>query len=170
MRYKGKRQLNKAVKCFINCITEARIRAYVDEEYAYYNDTEIIKYPVTEDNYVNIVWKRYLQKKFKVEPFSMVVFSFLHEIGHYYTMDNFTDREIKQYLKFSKNLSEKDVTESTLIQYFDYPFERAATRWAVKYYKKNEKYLKKNFRPLAKAYKEFYKKNPQIGIDKIVLY
>jgi hypothetical protein len=170
MRYKGKRELNRAVKCFINCITEARIRAYIDEEYAYYNDTEIIRYPVTEDNYVNIVWKRYLQKKFKVEPFSMVVFSFLHEIGHYYTMDNFTDKEIKQYLKFSKNLSEKDVTEKTLIQYFDYPFERAATCWAVKYYKKNEKYLKKNFKPLAKAYKEFYKKNPQIGLYKIVLY
>lgn len=60
--------------------------------------------------------------------------SFFHELGHYETYDDISDREyeygqmVKAYLADKEELNDYD-----LYTYFNLPIERTATEWAVAY-------------------------------------
>lgn len=60
--------------------------------------------------------------------------SFFHELGHYETYDDISDRDyeygrmVKAYLADKEELNDYD-----LYTYFNLPIERTATEWGIKY-------------------------------------
>ena len=100
---------------------------------------EIITFTFGEDEFSNREWKKFLAEKynFTLTKENIFAMSILHELGHHYTVDLFSDEQW-----------EEEATESSLLgltgaerhqAYFNLPIERAATEWAVMVYRENSK-------------------------------
>ncbi len=100
---------------------------------------EVITFTFGEDEFSNREWKKFLAEKynFTLTKENIFAMSILHELGHHYTVDLFSDEQW-----------EEEATESSLLgltgaerhqAYFNLPIERAATEWAVMVYKENPK-------------------------------
>ena len=80
----------------------------------------------------------------KFIPNSMII-SILHEVGHIKTQDQ--EKDIVSFALMSKYEDQNNNNEISnldyTMHYFRTPREKAATNWAVRYYRKNEKKLKK---------------------------
>jgi len=68
--------------------------------------------------------------------------SLLHEVGHHFTLDNFSPKEISDYYDDVENIraymEDKDGDKETAdYAYFDLPVEKAATQWAIDYIRNN---------------------------------
>jgi len=67
--------------------------------------------------------------------------SLLHEVGHHFTLDNFSYEEMSDYYDETDTirayLREGGDKETANYAYFDLPVERAATQWAIDYIRNN---------------------------------
>lgn len=66
---------------------------------------------------------------------NVFMWSLLHEIGHHHTYYDFTEDEID---RFTKKVHRIEKTKSSK-PYYDLPYERAATEWAVNYANTHQK-------------------------------
>ena len=65
-----------------------------------------------------------------------MIFSLLHEIGHYMTIDNFNDEDLETDL-FMRNMIQMMDEEKQGEMYINLPMEDAATSWALEFIKNN---------------------------------
>ena len=103
---------------------------------------EIITFCMVEPKEANIEWKKFLKETHNFDLTSENVFalSILHELGHHYTVDLFSDEDWESYAT-QKTL--EDLEGSELHQaYFNLPNEQIATAWAVELYRANPTYMK----------------------------
>lgn len=93
------------------------------------------------------------------------ILSFLHEIGHIKTCEDFSMEEWSSYEDEVNEITEKmrylssEERTPCLNQYFNLPQERAASTWAVKYANANPENVKKLCSKMEDAFGAFYKKN-----------
>lgn len=96
------------------------------------------------------------------------VLSFLHEVGHIKTGDDFSMEEWSVYEDKVNKITEKmrflsfEERRPYLNQYFNIPQERAASTWAVKYANTYPENIKRLCSKMEDAFETFYKKNKLI--------
>lgn len=73
----------------------------------------------------------FAEKLFPEIKADIFLWSFLHEVGHYETTDDFDDVEYEEYYRCIK----QDNLDSDI--YYNLPIEKAATIWAGEFMKKN---------------------------------
>ncbi len=122
--------------------------AEFSDEFFYRFADATVGYTLTVDSDSDILWAQYVKDTFKYTITDLVVFSLLHELGHHCTKDKFTPKEycaerqkvetIEKSLKYSTT-AESD--KRFYLKYFDLPMEKAATKWAVTYARKNKTQL-----------------------------
>ena len=108
--------------------------------WAFWFGDEGITWGGDESACLNIAWKIYLKKEFDFDLTNENVFamSLLHELGHYYTWDQFDEDE------WNADRAHEDKINKTMTvdnffdkqaEYFNMPTERAATAWAIDTYR-----------------------------------
>lgn len=93
--------------------------------------------------------------------------SFLHEVGHHHTIDDFSDEEYKvqqmrkRYINF--RLNSNPITEERRIElyneYFELEIEKVATLWAIDFILSNRDKVKVFWEKAAAAIAYFYEAN-----------
>lgn len=140
--------------------------AEFNDEFCYWHDDCTIGYNLIVGVESDLAWTEYVKETFDYSIKNIFVFSILHEVGHHFTMDDFSKTDLrKEFQKVEKIeavLSESDDVETDrklYKEYFDLPMERTATEWAVGYARKNPTTLRNFWKKLEKALKEFYSFN-----------
>lgn len=140
--------------------------ASLGEEFCYWHDDETIDYSLVISVPSDEAWKEYVKEKFNFCITNIFMFSLLHEVGHHFTMDNFSklqqNKEQVAVAKIESDLKDSDSEEldkEMYIKYFDLPMEKSATKWAVKYYRTHRQAINRFYRKLNKELQIFYKKN-----------
>lgn len=139
------RELKKLLKNFVNYVEEEIVPTFNEGEgYFYETATNKINIDLTDNE--DFGFMRHLKETHKyknADKISIIVWSILHEIGHYETEDeiewedDFNDRAVLA-------LTGENVKYNTKVQdmYFNLPSEFAATEWAIDWVKNNFKIAK----------------------------
>jgi hypothetical protein len=129
-----KNSLTKIVEKFIDHDCTVKIL----KQFCYQPEDKIIGISLTEDNFTNGEWAKYLKATFDftLTKENLFAMSILHELGHHYTVDYFEDDE---WIKQATEEELEDLTGSERQQaYFNLPIEKVATEFAVKVYNANK--------------------------------
>lgn len=127
-------EINHEVKNFCKKFRLTHIQ--LADEFAYYPENNLITYTIwktdTDEELIKLVNKKY---ETDIAPLYMI-FSLLHEIGHYMTIDNFNDEDLETDL-FMRNMIQMMDEEKQGEMYINLPMEDAATSWALEFIKNN---------------------------------
>ena len=109
-------------------------------------------------------YKRFLFEEFQMKVENMFFFSFMHELGHIVTLDDFREDEPKAYKKSRKGEKKiiKKLNKGEPVGEYDYfrlPHEYIATEWAVNTIKDNPEKVVKACTELNNALVTFLQKN-----------
>lgn len=129
--------------------------AALDSDFAYYSDDEMITYAlVISDKHTKTFmdFAKTLFPTIEADPF---IWSFLHELGHHETEDDFENEEWEEYME----RLEYPITDD---EYYHLPIEYAATYWAGEYMINHQEEIKTLWDELIPAIKDFYNK---MGVD-----
>lgn len=166
---KNKRTSLKGVKKLEHTITRLLKplgvrKCLLGEEFLALPSDAIINFPVVMTEEVDTDFLEYCNSI--EETFAPVgVLSFLHEVGHIKTGDDFSMEEWSAYEDKVNKLTEKmrflpyKERRPYLYKYFSIPQERAASTWAVKYANAHPENIKRLCSKMEDAFKTFYKKN-----------
>lgn len=80
-----------------------------------------------------------LTDEINASPFTLIV---LHEIGHYFTLDDFDDEYFNEMTAYEMILSETATRKECELFHFQLPYEEAATKWAIDFIKENQDIIK----------------------------
>lgn len=163
-KIKGLKKLNKAITAQLAPFGIKK--AKFANDYAFYWAKSLITYKITENETEDIWFKEFVEERFNYEIPDAFLFSLLHEVGHYNTIEEVSDC-IQDFCfsekdRISDEMQKIETTEQAKIlewQYFNLPDEIIATAWAVDYAKNHPKKVKKIIRELHKAFCDFYAKN-----------
>ena len=129
------------IRNFIQSIADVKI-TFSKSGWWYDNEREVINVDLTDFN--DMGFMRHLNEVHKCEfayEYSLTLWSILHEIGHYYTLDDVEeddeDDRIALMLTTSKIANNKKIQD----RYFNMPSEWTATEWAIQFIKNNRQYL-----------------------------
>ena len=99
-------------------------------DFAYWTDTDTITYSLVVSERMDKLFMEYaLAQGLKVDC-GIFLLSFFHELGHYMTIDDLTDKEETQCEKAKSKLTDSD---ADCMKYFSLLDEFLATSWAVEY-------------------------------------
>lgn len=167
-RLKGIKKLNKQItKMFRKAVWDSCPKMYADTDFSYWIDEEEISYGLVVSDYDNEMITKWVKDTFDFKIGNIFVFSVLHELGHFFTIDNFTDEEMEKDTE-AKELIEEGLTKlrrkskkynEVYCAYFDLPTEYTATEWAVNWILDNKKEANKLCVKCNKALAKFYLRN-----------
>lgn len=102
----------------------------LDTDFGYYPNEKLITYAFVISEKHDKWFAEYLRdvKHFQYWDSEMWLISFFHELGHYNTINNFSNKELKEYYQ-QKEVSADD--KDAYFNYFALPIEDAATQWAI---------------------------------------
>lgn len=165
MKLTGIRKLNKGIT--------ALVREYICEDITCKFDTifcisdDKLYFSLFDDEYTNNLWREWLKREYKKnynKNFSTFVLFFLHEIGHYYTIDDFDDDydtivAQKQGLAIDYDTdSDQEIVEKNFT-YWELPIEKAATDWAIDFYNEHFEKMQIFLKKCLQVISEFYAEN-----------
>lgn len=167
MELKGIRTLNKKVTALVHeYICDEIERCKFTTEFCMGAD-DVLYFSLFEDEMTNNIWYQWLKatygKRFR-DSFSLLVLTFLHEVGHFYTIEDFDD-EYEETARAKVSLAvdlDVDTFEEIVeknFAYWELPIEKAATDWAIDFYNDHEEELKNFYIRLITAIHEFYNTN-----------
>ena len=134
--------LNDFLKPF-DCVAEP------GTDFAYYPATSTIYFAFVVNDKFAESFLTFAKSLHNVKA-DIFLWSFMHELGHHETEDEFDDEEEEMY-RF--RLSQKMTDE----EYYNLPQEYAATDWAGAYMRTHEEEVSKLWETLTPAIKDFYK-------------
>lgn len=111
-----------------------------DNDFFYDKSENTVYFSIIVSERADRLFKEYVKKTFHFSTPNVFMMSLLHEVGHAYTLGNFsrtalkTDMDAKAMLEDALSMKDDDELFS---MYFDLEVEKAATAWAVDYYKAN---------------------------------
>ena len=116
------------------------------DEFAMDTESDLIFYTLDEPETTsaNIALKRYLKEEFHIS-IPILLFSILHEIGHFETLGEITQAEIdeddeyKAIIQLAFDEYEGDDNYCFFKAYWDLKMEYLANEWAVNFVKSNTK-------------------------------
>lgn len=165
MKLTGIKKLNKGIT--------ALVREYICEDITCKFNTifcisdDKLYFSLFDDEYTNNLWREWLKREYKKDynkNFSTFVLSFLHEIGHYYTIEDFDDDydtivAQKQGLAIDYDTdSDQEIVEKNFT-YWELPIEKAATDWAIDFYNKHFEEMQIFLKKCLQVISEFYAEN-----------
>ena len=124
--------------------------ANLDTDFAYYSASNLITYTFVVADKHEKTFTDFTRTLFPQIEANIFLWSFLHELGHHETEDDFEDNEWEEYLNkidFIKNDYE----------YYNLPIEYAATYWAGKYMINHKDEIKNLWDQLMPLIQSFYK-------------
>lgn len=152
-KLKGTEKLLRKIQANIKTTTGINIKIKLGEEFCLYPFKNTITFPpflYDDEIEVDKQWCDWIQTNFQIKicPQKIYYLSFLHEIGHIFTLYNLTDeeRDDPDYL-------------TDLIEYWNTRREKIATEWAVNFIKNNPIKFNNFINKINKALTIFYKIN-----------
>lgn len=136
-KIKGEELLNEFLEDFIFQLGYDEITCFLNTDFCYYNSTKEIGYSLFESDTSGIGFIRFIRNNYThIPPCSLFTFSLLHELGHYLTLDKFSQKEKYRYLIDSEKfaIEDNDTDEQKIekqIKYSSLPIEKAATDMAM---------------------------------------
>lgn len=119
-----------------------------DSDFSYDPTEERVYFTILISERSDRLFKEYITTHFNFENFNIFVMSLLHEVGHFYTLYNFSKEKRKEDKRLKRNIEKqltKNDSDEVYSSYFDLDIEKAATAWAVDYYKNNFERCEKFF-------------------------
>lgn len=118
----------------------------LDSDFGYDLNDDTIYFSLLITERSDKLFKEYIEKTFHFIVPNIFIISLLHEVGHYFTLYSFSKMKLKnahQTKELIENELEKITTDDPLYdivysKYFDLNIEKAATAWAIDYYKNNK--------------------------------
>lgn len=137
MLLKGLDKLNDCVENFIFQLGYDGVTCFLYTDFGYYDDSKEIAYSIfeTEDSSEGFV--KFIQDNYyRLPKCSLFTISLLHELGHYLTLEKFSEKEREEYKVTIEKYSilPKDTREIIIekqMKYSALPIEKAATDVAV---------------------------------------
>lgn len=109
--------------------------------------------------------KYFLNHVFSLAPdlkgYNGFLISFLHELGHHYTLDELSEDEVNESLDTKRRINNEYTDGRIDLQeeYFNLPDEVVATNWAIEYIRNNRKKIDEFWSKLLNVIIQFYKAN-----------
>ena len=125
--------------------------AVFDKDFAYYSDLNTITYSLIVLDSCSKTFSCFTKALFPEINADIFLWSFLHELGHNMTEDDFDEDEWNQYRKDA-------VSCSNDYQYYNLPIEKAATAWAGEYMLTHTEEVAILWNKLSSTIAEFYEK------------
>lgn len=162
MELKGIKKLNKAVTALVNEYVCEDIKCKFSTIFCI--DDDKLYYSLFQDEHTDAIWRKWLALEYGDrynEDFSTFVLTFLHEVGHYFTIEDFDDDyENDQKAKASLAIDYDNDTEQEIVEknftYWELPVEKAATDWAIDFYNEHFKEMKIFYMKLLSVISDFY--------------
>lgn len=129
------------IRNFIQSIADVKV-SFKKEGYWYDNEKEAINVDLTD--FDDMGFMRHLREVHKcdfVDDYPLALWSILHEIGHYYTLDDVEEDDEDDRIALTLTTSEIANNKKVQDRYFNMPSEWAATEWAIQFVKDNCQYL-----------------------------
>ncbi len=123
--------------------------AKLGTDFAYYTDDSSITYSLFVPDESGKAFQKYVEKLFPDIHADLFLWSFLHELGHHETEDEFEDDEWEDYMRLTSMEISNEV-------YFDLDIEYAATVWAGEYIQSHIEEVTKLGEDLVAAMKTFF--------------
>lgn len=161
MKLKGVNKLNKFITNMVRLYICNDIECVFNTEFCIVENK--LYYSLFVDEDTDKHWVDWIHDTYKdFDNFSTFVLTFLHEIGHYHTIHNF-DWEAADVEKANLVVDLDADTEEEMIAkrraYWELPIEKAATDWAVNFYKSHRVEMKNFYKDCMAGIAEFYNKN-----------
>lgn len=163
-KIKGVSNLNNAVSYIVKKYTQAEVDCYMADEFSYSSADEEISFSLIETARTAETFCKFINKNGGKcnDTFDEFTYSILHEIGHYYTLDDMNNTVYK-LSHIVQTLIEKvfKKTNSTKIYslYYYLPHEIIASKYAIDF---DSRLFDKMKRELKREIICFYQKN---GVD-----
>ena len=160
----GEERLTAFIQNFFAELGFNEIECFLDNDFAYYNNTQEISYTLFSYEYSDAGFQKYLEQTFDYVPECLIMtLSLLHELGHYIHR-NHTKKEFLRYKKWANKLHKKKArTKEEIIAkqiaYCSLKEEAIATKTAVQILINNYPFIKTWERKLKKELTLFYEKN-----------
>ena len=123
---------------------------FAGTDFAYYTASNTISYAFVVLDESADSFLKFTHSLFPNINANIFLWSFLHELGHHETEDDFEDEEWKKY--------RKDIIKcKTDEEYYNLPIEYAATYWAGEYLTNHMNEIRDLWSKLIPAIKDFYK-------------
>jgi hypothetical protein len=113
----------------------------LDNDFSYDSKDDRVYFSIIVSERSDRLFKQYILNEFHFDVPNIFMISLLHEVGHAQTLWNFSQKQIQSAHRVKKALEkklEKNNSDEIYSQYFDLSIEKAATAWAVDYYKNNK--------------------------------
>lgn len=160
------KRTEKLDKMVTNFVKKFGCEAELGSEFCYWHGEDLINYSLVVPCDTDDFWKEFVYRTFNYKIENIFMFSLLHEVGHHFTMDNFSKKqrnaenrmteEIESKLSISTS---KTVDKGLNFKYFNMPMEKVATKWAIRYYKKHRREINHFWHKFRKELKKFYQAN-----------
>ena len=162
MRIKGIKKLNAHMNKFLSPFG---LKCTFGSDFAYWTESELIQYTIFLHQDSDIYFSDFIKKEFNFSVSDIFLVSLLHEVGHYYTIDDFEEDELLNDELIKDDLSnDQQITEKERnFRYFSLPVEYAATEWAINFLKDNPN-IYHQWGIMLEHFRHFYKKN-NISLD-----
>lgn len=160
MSKKDKKKLNKKVTAFVKLFDDGVI-AKLGKEFEYSFEKERVLFPLEVTDRHDEQFSIFIKKMFGYDVPNTFMMSLLHELGHHFTGERFSEEDEELYLvrneEISERLLEPDCGDQPYYDYYALPQEMAATAWAVDVYRNNEKAIQKEWKKIKKALTKYEK-------------
>ena len=163
MKLKGVKKLDKYITALVNEYICEDITCKFSTSFAIADDELFYSMFVYEDT--DRDWKDWLRDTYGNrydEKFSTFVLSFLHEVGHYFTIDDFDDEEQfanKSDLTIDLDCDSDELQTEKRRAYWELPVEKAATDWAIDFYNDRKNQMENFYKDVMTFVTNFYNKN-----------
>ena len=107
---KGLDKLNDCVENFIFQLGYDEITCFLYTDFGYYDDSKEIAYSIFEAEDSSEGFVKFIQDNYyRLPKCSLFTMSLLHELGHYLTLEKFSEKEKEEYkiTRFSRKILEK---------------------------------------------------------------
>ena len=163
MKLKGVKKLDKGISQMVRKYICEDITCKFSPIFCISDDT--LYYSLFIDEDCNRDWSKWLKKTYGTRysrDFSIFALSILHEIGHYFTLDDFDETEAfagKEELIIDLDADTEAQQTEKRFSYWNLPVEKAATDWAIDFYNSHKKEMKIFCKDCEAFITSFYNKN-----------
>lgn len=160
-KIKGLNGLNNSVTYIVNKYTFADVKCFLSDEFAYYIKDDEINFSLYETERTSKTFMKFINSIGGKcdDDWDSFTYSILHEVGHYYTLNDMNDTiyKISHFLeKIIEKCYRKTNSDKIYSLYYYLPHEYIATKYAINFNPILFKGLKKE---LKREIERFYQKN-----------
>ena len=161
MKLKGVHRLNASITRAVNKTAHIKLPCFLSAEFALYPEDEFINYTIIETERTQRTFRALIEKLGGDcdSPYKLFAYSLLHEVGHYYTLDDIPDfvynfsRALEKILTVLNRIFKHSDFIYSLYYYI--PHEIIATKWAINH----TDYVYKMEKDISKAFEIFLEEN-----------